>query len=172
MPKREATAAADSLPVRSRGPVKVKLTKTGLFEAIDHCGKAERYMVWDTEVAGLMARVSPKGATLFLDYRAWDGKQSRLKLARLDKATDIDAVRKMAAAKRLEVAAGGSDVRDVVDPWVSPELAANVRFRNINSTGFLGSLDMGSGQSSGFESAFDNLGSLILGSPAQDRWTV
>ena len=68
--------------------------------------------------------------------------------------------------------AGGSDVRDVVDPWVSPELAANVRFRNINSTGFLGSLDMGSGQSSGFESAFDNLGSLILGSPAQDRWTV
>ena len=52
MPKREATAAADSLPVRSRGPVKVKLTKTGLFEAIDHCGKAERYMVWDTEVAG------------------------------------------------------------------------------------------------------------------------
>lgn len=114
MPKREATAAADSLPVRSRGPVKVKLTKTGLFEAIDHCGKAERYMVWDTEVAGLMARVSPKGATLFLDYRAWDGKQSRLKLARLDKATDIDAVRKMAAAKRLEVAAGGNPQADKV----------------------------------------------------------
>lgn len=64
--------------------------------------------------------------------------------------------------------AGKDNGSDAVDPWLEPEIAANIRFRGTASTGLVGSINLGSGHIDLTET-HDPLGSVMLAYAPHER---
>lgn len=87
--------------------------------------ETERYVVWDTEVAGFGVRVGPSGKVYVFRYRVGGGRAGRVRLGTLGRhgALTPDQARAIARDWAAQVAAGGDPAGEKIGKRLAPTVA-------------------------------------------------